>query len=767
MVKTAILGFPRMGKTRELKQALEDYWKEELPQERLLKVSQQLKQKHWQLQKKSKIDHIPSNDFSFYDQVLDTSVMAGVVPDRFNWPGDTIDLELYFAMARGRKDDTGDVPAMEMTKWFDTNYHYIVPEFKTNQTFKLNSFKPIMEFAEAKALGIHTRPVLLGPVSYLLLGKMTDSQVSPLQLLDRLLPVYREVLFRLAETGADWIQMDEPGLVLDYDKSVAEAIRRTYQQLATLDQRLKIQITSYFGGTEEYLDMVFGLPVHGVHLDLDRAPEQLDKALSLIQSRQQLSLGLINGRNIWRADFTRLLPLLEKAVNVIGKERLVVSSSCSLLHVPFSLEDEKTLDDDIKAWLAFSVEKLDELNLLRDFANKGKPAVADELTKRQSIIQFRHSSEKVNRRQVQERCREVNEGMMKRGALFKERKKQQQEKLKLPVLPTTTIGSFPQTKEVRSLRRDYKAGKISPARYQDYLKEEIVKCLAFQEEIGLDVLVHGEFERNDMVEYFGELLEGFIFTRNGWVQSYGSRCVKPPVIFGDIERKEAMTIAWTSYAQSLTDKPVKGMLTGPVTILQWSFVRDDQVRADTCQQIALAIRDEVQDLEKTGIKVIQIDEPALREGLPLKKTAWQAYLRWGVDCFRLASAVVKNETQIHTHMCYGDFEDILEAIAALDADVISIEASRSGMELLKAFGKYHYPNDIGPGVYDIHSPLVPEIQTMKDFVKKALEVVPAAQLWINPDCGLKTRDWKEVKSALRNLVKAAKELRLEINQVCA
>jgi 5-methyltetrahydropteroyltriglutamate--homocysteine methyltransferase len=745
MAKTAILGFPRMGKARELKRALEDYWKGELPQEKLLAVSQQLKQKHWQLQKKSKTDYIPSNDFSFYDQVLDTSIMAGAVPDRFNWPGDAIDLELYFAMARGRQDNTGNVPAMEMTKWFDTNYHYLVPEFKSNQIFKLHSLKPVEEFAEAKALGIHTRPVLLGPVSYLLLGKMTDSQASPLQLLDRLLPVYQEVLFRLAEAGADWIQMDEPVLVLDYDKSVAEAIRQTYRPLAALDERLKIQLTSYFGGMEEYLDLVFSLPVHGVHLDLDRAPEQMDQALTLIQSRQQLSLGLINGRNIWRADFKQLLPLLEKAVKAIGKECLIISSSCSLLHVPFSLEDEESMDADIKAWLAFSVEKLDELNLLREAANQGKLAVADELAKRQAIIQFRHGSEKVNRRQVQERCRKVNEGMKKRGALFTERKKQQQEKLKLPVLPTTTIGSFPQTQEVRSWRRDYKAGKISPARYQDYLKEEIRKCIAFQEEIGLDVLVHGEFERNDMVEYFGELLEGFVFTRNGWVQSYGSRCVKPPVIFGDIERKAAMTTAWSAYAQALTDKPVKGMLTGPVTILQWSFVRDDQPRADTCQQIALAIRDEVKDLEKSGIKVIQIDEPALREGLPLKKTAWQAYLSWGGDCFRLASAGVKDETQIHTHMCYGDFEDIFEAIAALDADVISIEASRSGMGILKAFGKFHF-------------------KTMKDIVKKALEVVPAAQVWINPDCGLKTRDWKEVKSALRNLVETAKELRLEITQ---
>ncbi len=763
MAKTAILGFPRMGQARELKHALESYWKGELPQEKLLLVSRQLKQKHWLLQNKSKIDYIPSNDFSFYDQVLDTSVMAGAVPDRFNWPGDTIDLELYFAMARGRQDNDGNVSAMEMTKWFDTNYHYLVPEFKTNQSFKLHSLKPIKEFLEAKALGIHTRPVLLGPVSYLLLGKMTDSQASPLQLLDRLLPVYQDVLSRLAEAGADWIQMDEPGLVLDYDKSVAEAIRQTYRPLAALDERLKIQLTSYFGGIEEYLDLVFSLPVHGVHLDLDRAPEQMDQALTLIQSRQQLSLGLINGRNIWRADFKQLLPLLEKAVNALGEECLIISSSCSLLHVPFSLEDEESLDADIKAWLAFSVEKLDEINLLREAANQGKLAVADELAKRQSIIQFRHSSEKVNRQPVQERCRKVNEGMKKRGALFQARKKQQQEKLKLPVLPTTTIGSFPQTKEVRSRRRDYKAGKISPARYQDYLKEEIRKCITFQEEIGLDVLVHGEFERNDMVEYFGELLEGFVFTKNGWVQSYGSRCVKPPVIFGDIERKAAMTTVWSAYTQALTDKPVKGMLTGPVTILQWSFVRDDQPRADTCQQIALAIRDEVKDLEKTGIKVIQIDEPALREGLPLKKSTWQAYLRWGVDCFRLASAGVKDETQIHTHMCYGNFEDIFEAIAALDADVISIEASRSGMGILKAFGKFHYPNDIGPGVYDIHSPLVPEIKTMKAILKKALEVVPAAQLWINPDCGLKTRNWKEVKSALRNLVETAKELRLEIN----
>lgn len=759
MAKSAVLGFPRMGDQRQLKRALESYWKQESDDQALLAAAKSLRQKHWQMMQAKGIDLIPSNDFSLYDHVLDTTCMVGAIPKRYQWDGQAVDLELYFAMARGKKSGEHNIAAMEMTKWFDTNYHYLVPELTANQSFKLSRLKVVEEFKEAKSLGLHTKPVLLGPVSYLLLGRMVDSDASPLNLLEKMIPVYEQLLAQLAKAGADWVQLDEPCLVWDYNENTANAIEKTYEILSGIHPNLKLQVSTYFGSIQAYTDVLLACPIDGLHLDLVRAPEQLEQVLHHIKDHQVLSLGLVNGRNIWRSDLNAGLALLEQAAHQLGKERLVISSSCSLLHVPFGLEKETKLHGDIAEWLAFATEKLDEINCLTRAINHGRDAVANQLEGNQAILNKRRLSSLVHRTAVQERVKQVDQSMFSRQSVFAERKKTQQENLKLPLLPTTTIGSFPQTQEIRLKRRDYKQGNLEQENYNQFLQDETKKCIAWQEEIGLDVLVHGEFERNDMVEYFGEKLEGFIFSQNGWVQSYGSRCVKPPIIFGDVARKAPMTVDWSSFAQSQTTKPMKGMLTGPVTILQWSFVRDDQPRKDTCQQIALAIRDEVVDLEQAGIKIIQIDEPALREGLPLKQSAWQAYLQWGVDAFRLSAAGVKDSTQIHTHMCYGDFEDILEAIAALDADVISIEASRSDMQLLKAFADFNYPNDIGPGVYDIHSPLVPSQEEMVTIIKKAMAVIPAEQLWINPDCGLKTRGWPETKAALANMVAAAKKCR--------
>lgn len=764
MAKAAVLGFPRMGKNRELKKALEQYWKGETGQEELLAVAGNLRASHWRLMKARNIDVIPSNDFSLYDQVLDTTCMAGAVPDRYDWRNGDIGLELYFAMARGRKCGWQNIPALEMTKWFDTNYHFLAPEFKSNQAFELYSLKAVREFEEAKALGIHTRPVLLGPVTYLLLGRMSSGQGSALGLLSRLLPVYEEMLARLAEAGADWVQMDEPCLALDRDPDIAARLAETYQRLSTVNPDLKIQLTAYFGGITQYLDVLDNCPAAGWHIDLIRAPGQLDAVLEAVGPGRQLSLGVIDGRNIWRTDFTKILPMICKASARLGSDNIQICSTCSLLHVPFSLEGESALDPEIKNWMSFADEKLTEIELLNRWINLGPKAVADEVTAHQAYIQIRRTSKKVHNPHLGERYAEVPECILARQRVFAQRKKRQKETLGLPLLPTTTIGSFPQTREIRIKRKEMKDGNISASEYEQFLKNEMRRCIAAQEQIGLDVLVHGEFERNDMVEYFGEQLDGFAFTQNGWVQSYGSRCVKPPIIYGDVERRGPMTVKWSRFAQSLTPKPMKGMLTGPVTILQWSFVRDDQPRLETCEQIALALRDEVLDLETAGIKIIQIDEPALREGLPLVREEREEYLRWSVNCFRLAVLGVKDETQIHTHMCYGDFKDILPAIAELDADVISIEASRSGMRLLKIFGDYEYPNDIGPGVYDIHSPLIPDVKDIVGIVREAMTVIPPERLWINPDCGLKTRDWPEVKAALWNMVESAKILREELDR---
>jgi len=758
------LGFPRIGPKRELKKALEDHWPGKLGEADLLAAGAAIRRGSWRLQKDLGLDHIPSNDFSFYDHVLDAAVMVGAVPERYGWKGGQVDLRAYFAMARGLQESGAsgahlDVPAMEMTKWFDTNYHYIVPEFDSGQRFTLGSTKPIDEFREAKGMGIQTRPVLLGPVSLLLLGKGRDAAVKPLSLLPALLAVYEEVLKRLKEAGADWVQMDEPCLALDLDADARAAFTSAYSRLAGEASGLKILVATYFEGLRENLPTALRLPVAALHLDLVRAPDQIDRALAEIARTLSLSLGVIDGRNIWRSDLDRALAVVERAVKALGPERVLVAPSCSLIHSPVDLELETGLDAELRGWLAFAKQKVHEVALLARAAREGRDAVKDDLAASRRAMERRRTSTRIHDGAVKKRSASVIESMVRRRSPYGSRRRVQEERLGLPPFPTTTIGSFPQTGEVRAARAEFKAGKRSQADYESFLRAETERTIRFQEEVGLDVLVHGEFERNDMVEYFGEQLSGFAFTKNGWVQSYGSRYVKPPIIYGDVARPRAMTVEWSRYAQSLTRKPVKGMLTGPVTILQWSFVRDDQPRSETCRQLALAIRDEVGDLEAAGIRVIQIDEPAMREGLPLRREDWKAYLSWAVDAFRLASSGVRDDTQIHTHMCYAQFNDIIEAVGAMDADVISMETSRSRMELLSAFRRYRYPNEIGPGVYDIHSPRVPAREEMETLLRKALEVLSPSQLWVNPDCGLKTRRWEEVRPALASMVEAARSLR--------
>ena len=785
MVIAANLGFPRIGAKRELKKALESFWKGETTEAALQETARELRKTHWAMQHRAGIKHIPSNDFSFYDTVLDTIALVGAVPERYQWKGGNVDLKTYFAMARGSQAEKGgahvhedghacnhdhgnaslDVPAMEMTKWFDTNYHYIVPEFSAGQKFKLSSTKIVDEFKEAKAQGVHSRPVLLGPVSFLLLGKMKgDEAKSALSLLPALLPVYAEVLKALADAGADWVQIDEPCLVLDLPAGAADAYKTAYDALSKASPKLHLLVASYFGDLRDNLDTFLALPVAGFHIDLVRAPGQLEAVLAKFPAKKSLSLGLVNGRNIWRADLDAALKLAEKAVQKVGAEWIQIAPSCSLALSPVDLDNEKKLDAELKSWLAFAKQKLGEISLLATALGQGKDTVKAEFDNCATAMEARKNSKRIHNQAVKQRVSSVSPDMKKRNSPFKERIAKQNAALGLPLLPTTTIGSFPQTKEVRAARAEFKAGKRDEASYNQFLKEETVRTIKYQEEIGLDVLVHGEFERNDMVEYFGEQLSGFAFSQNGWVQSYGARCVKPPVIFGDVSRPKAMTVEWSTFAQSATKSYMKGMLTGPVTILQWSFVRDDQPREQTCRQIALAIRDEVADLEKAGIKIIQIDEAAIREGLPLRKADWKAYLDWAVESFRITASVAKDETQIHTHMCYSEFNDIIASIADMDADVISIETSRSQMELLDAFVSFKYPNQIGPGVYDIHSPRVPSQGEMEALLRKALKVLSAEQIWVNPDCGLKTRGWKEVKPALVAMVAAAKKLRGELSE---
>ena len=755
MLRATNLGFPRIGPKRKLKTALESYWAGRATAAELDATARRIRSENWRLQTDLGIAHIPSNDFSLYDQVLDTAAMVGAVPERFGWDGDTIDIDTLFAMARG----TQDAPPMEMTKWFDTNYHYMVPEFEAGQRFTLASTKPIDEFAEAKALGIQTRPVVVGPLSFLLLGKAKDGSFAPLSLLDDLLPVYEQVLARLAGAGAEWVQIDEPILATDLDAEARDAFARVYARLAAAAPGLRLLVATYFEDLRDNLPIALGLPVAGVHLDLVRGPNQLARALEGIGPDLTLSLGVVDGRNVWRTDLGEALSLVESAVAKLGRERVLVAPSCSLLHVPLDLDAESGLDDELKGWLAFANQKLAELVVVAKGADEGRDAIAKALVESDAAAQRRRTSPRIHSSAVKERAAAVDDAMLHRARPFAERRRVQREQLDLPAFPTTTIGSYPQTAGVRKARAEFRRGERDGPSYDAFIKTEIEKVVRFQEEIGLDVLVHGEFERNDMVQYFAEQLEGFAVTANGWVQSYGSRCVKPPIIYGDIARPASMTVTWSRYAQSLTDRPVKGMLTGPVTILQWSFVRDDQPRAETCKQIALALRDEVLDLEAAGIRIVQIDEPALREGMPLHRADWDAYLKWAVECFRLASSGVSDATQIHSHMCYAEFNDIIGAIADMDADAISIEAARSRMELLDAFAALEYPNEIGPGVYDIHSPRVPAGDEIVRLLQRASDVLDPGQLWVNPDCGLKTRGWAEVKPALENMVAAARRMR--------
>ncbi len=762
MVRSAILGFPRIGAERELKKALESFWKGEGSREALLQVAKTIRAENWKRQKDAGISHIPSADFSLYDQVLDHIHMFGAIPGRYAALKDSDPLTLYFAMARGHQKDGVDVVAMEMTKWFDTNYHYLVPEFTADQSFVLTTNHTLDAYNEAKAQGIQTRPVIIGPVSFLLLGKMHKSAADVLSLLPKLLPLYQQLLTALKQAGAEWVQMDEPFLALDLTEAQKEAYKTAYAALK--DVGPKMMVTTYFAGLRDNAALTFSLPVAGVHIDLVREPGQLDAALSNIKDSQVLSLGLVNGRNIWKTNYETALKLVDKVVARVGSDRTVIASSCSLLHSPVDLAYETALDSDIKSWLAFAVQKLDEVALLTRAVNEGREpeGVKESLAANARAMQARSTSKRIHDDTVKARMAKINDAMLERKSPFAKRIPAQEKLLHLPLLPTTTIGSFPQTTEIREARAKFKAGQLTVAQYEAFLESKTRECIQYQIDAGIDVPVHGEFERNDMVEYFGEQLKGYVFTKNGWVQSYGSRCVKPPVIFGDVSRPEPMTVRWTKFAQDLTKLPVKGMLTGPVTILQWSFVRDDQPREMTCKQIAMAIRDEVADLEKAGIHLIQIDEPAIREGLPLRQSDRPAYLTWAVDCFRLSSAVVEDATQIHTHMCYSEFNDIMTSIAAMDADVISIETSRSAMKLLGAFVDFKYPNQIGPGVYDIHSPRVPKEEEMLHQLRKALEVLVPQQVWVNPDCGLKTRGWKEVDPALRAMVSAAKKMRSEL-----
>ncbi|GAB2631022.1 5-methyltetrahydropteroyltriglutamate--homocysteine S-methyltransferase [Emticicia sediminis] len=755
------LGFPRIGSHRQLKKACESYWSGKSSLSELLEVGKKIRTENWKLQRELGIDLIPSNDFSFYDHVLDHSLMFGVIPQRFEVLKHLPEADQYFAMARGYQQNGFDLKAMEMTKWFDTNYHYIVPEFTRFQTFKLNAEKIINEFREAKNGEIITKPVIIGPVSYLLLGKEKEEGFDKLSLLDRLLPVYCDLIARLVNEGAEWIQFDEPFLALDINYQTKDALRVVYQTIRKEFPALKILLATYFDGLQDNILAALNLPICALHLDLVRCPEQLEEILPKIPKDFTLSLGLIDGRNIWKTDYQKVIPIVEKVIKTLGTKRVMLAPSCSLIHSPCNLENETKISAEIKDWLAFAQQKLIEITEIYEVVVNQK---VEYLTKNQASIQRRQTSTLIHKSHVKNRVNDVKPSDLDRKSPFLERQRLQKSILSLPLFPTTTIGSFPQTEEIRAIRAKFKKGEISVAQYNEFIKLHTQKVVAWQEELGFDVLVHGEFERNDMVEYFGELLSGFVFSENGWVQSYGSRCVKPPIIFGDIERKTAMTVEWSKYAQSLTQKPMKGMLTGPITILQWSFVRDDQPRSITMMQIAWAIRDEVVDLEKAGIKIIQIDEAALREGLPLRQDKRAAYLKNAIDAFRISASGVQDETQIHTHMCYSEFNDIIENIAEMDADVITIETSRSQMELLEAFAKFNYPNEIGPGVYDIHSPRVPSVEEMEVLLLKAMEVLPAENLWTNPDCGLKTRKWPETEQALRNMIEAAQRVRERVTE---
>jgi len=754
MARTHNLGFPRIGALRELKFAQEKHWKGTISQAELETVGAEQRKQSWRRQ--AELDLAPVGDFSFYDQVLDTSFLIGNVPARARI-GEGEPLDAYFRVARGRaaKETGAGVAAGEMTKWFDTNYHYIVPELSADSLFRLDATRLVSQLREARALGVKVKPVVVGPVTYLHLGKAKDDS-DKLALLPRLLPIYRELLSVLAREGAEWVQLDEPVLVTELDAKWQTALRTAYGSLKGAGP--KLLLATYFGRLGENLALAASLPVDGIHLDAINARGEIDSLLAALPKSSVLSLGVVNGRNIWRADLEAILDYLEPIHQKLG-ERLWIAPSCSLLHVPVDATNEKKLDVELLSWLAFAQQKLDEVRVLGLALNKGRDAAKDALAESKNANESRRGSKRVHNAKVQAAVAALNDGLGKRKSAYPARAKLQASAFKLPKFPTTTIGSFPQTAEIRKARSDFRAGKLDSVAYTAAMHKEIERAVREQEKLGIDVLVHGEAERNDMVEYFGEQLEGYAFSELGWVQSYGSRCVKPPILFGDISRPKPMTVEWIRYAQSLTDRPMKGMLTGPVTIVNWSFVRDDQPRSASCYQLALAIREEVLDLERAGVRIIQIDEAALREGLPLRRSEWREYLGWAVDAFRITANGVEDATQIHTHMCYSEFNDILESIAAMDADVITIETSRSDMELLDAFESFEYPNEIGPGVYDIHSPNVPSEQQIVALMQKAAERIPAGRLWVNPDCGLKTRAWAEVLPALQNMVSAAKKLR--------
>ncbi|MCW2256456.1 5-methyltetrahydropteroyltriglutamate--homocysteine methyltransferase [Providencia alcalifaciens] len=749
------LGFPRVGLKRELKRAQEDYWAGKIDQAALLETGRELRARHWQQQKDAGVNLLPVGDFAWYDHVLTTSLLLGNVPPRHQNENGSIDLDTLFRVARGRAPTGQPAAAGEMTKWFNTNYHYIVPEFQKGQKFSLSWAQLFDEVDEALALGHDIKPVVIGPITYLWLGKVKGESFDRLSLLNDLLPAYQEILARLAEKGVEWVQIDEPALVLDLPIEWQEAYKAAYQALTG---KTKLLLTTYFDGISHHLDLIKQLPVQGLHIDVVAGHDDIEQLHQTLPQEWILSLGIINGRNVWKADlgekFARVKPLLEHRA-------LWVGSSCSLLHSPIDLNDETRLDEEVKSWFAFALQKCDELALLTKALNEPTKANVAELEEYSAPIRARKISTRVNNTAVAQRLNAIRQGDTERNSPYETRAQHQRERFNLPLWPTTTIGSFPQTSEIRTLRLDFKKGNVDKANYRTNISEHIKQAIKEQELLDIDVLVHGEAERNDMVEYFGEHFDGYVFTQNGWVQSYGSRCVKPPVIIGDISRPEAITVEWAKYAQSLTEKPVKGMLTGPVTILCWSFPREDVSRETIAKQIALALSDEVDDLQKAGIGIIQIDEPALREGLPLRKNEWAEYLNWAVDAFKLSAAIAEDDTQIHTHMCYCEFNDIMDSIAALDADVITIETSRSDMDLLDAFEDFDYPNGIGPGVYDIHSPNVPSVEWIVALLRKAADRVPVERLWVNPDCGLKTRGWTETRQSLANMVEAAKKLRSE------
>ncbi|WP_205341395.1 5-methyltetrahydropteroyltriglutamate--homocysteine S-methyltransferase [Denitrificimonas caeni] len=755
------LGFPRIGGDRELKKAVEAYWKGDINVDSLRQVGRELRAKHWQIQKDAGLDLVPVGDFAWYDQVLTHSLTFGVVPERFVKAGEKPTLDTLFAMGRGVVESSccGGAHAQEMTKWFDTNYHYLVPELTADQEFSLSWEQLFEEVDEALELGHNVKPVVIGPLTWLWLGKVKGEEFNKLDLLDKLLPIYGEIFQRLAAQGVEWVQVDEPILSLDLPQEWKNAFERAYNLLQR--EPIKKLVATYFSGLEDNLGLAAALPVDGLHIDLVRAPEQYPTILDRLPAYKVLSLGVVNGRNVWRCDLEKVLETLKHAHERLG-DRLWVAPSCSLLHSPVDLNREDQLDEELKSWLAFAVQKSAEVAILAEALNNpDNPKVKAALAESRKVQESRANSPRIHKPEVQVRLAAVTAADSQRKSVFAERIKLQRERLDLPLFPTTTIGSFPQTAEIRGTRLAFRQGKLNEADYKHAMQKEIQHAVKVQEELDLDVLVHGEAERNDMVEYFAEQLDGYLFTRFGWVQSYGSRCVKPAVIFGDLTRPKAMTVEWIEYAQQQTNKIMKGMLTGPVTMLMWSFPREDVSREEQARQLALAIRDEVVDLEAAGIKIIQIDEAAFREGLPLRKAEWKNYLDWATEAFRLTASGVRDETQIHTHMCYSEFNDVIDSIAAMDADVITIETSRSDMELLEAFETFHYPNDIGPGVYDIHSPRVPDSEEMANLLRKAAKRIPVEHLWANPDCGLKTRGWPETKAALEHMVVAAKQLREE------